>query len=495
MLAVVNIVLRDPSAVGAVDAALESGSHGRSAAAVRGGGESGGGLGVAWSVNGADTDGETLRFPAPGGDGSVAVAGADRDSGWGAHGTVRYGELAITALGGQREKGIPTGAWDTVAGDLDARTTDRFRLLGLRWHHPLGVGLSLAARAQVGHYSYDGVYPGVDFESRDSTDNNWLGTDVQLRWEASSNHQLVVGAEHRDNRRADYRSFDADGTLYYAGDHPFRVSSFYVEDELQIGENLVITSGVRYDHDEQSGDSTSPRLALVWMPRPATTVKLLYGRAFRSPNLYELWYQEGSVDSAKSNPDLVPEKVDTVELAATHRLREGVFAGASVYASRFHGLIEQRVDPADDRLQFQNAAEARTLGGELELTAQTRNGMAAYASLGLQRTVEEATRERLTNSPARLLKAGLAGPLAERWRFGAEVSHESSRRTVYGTATPGVTLANALLAWQATARLTLELQVRNLLDREYGLPGGIEHSQPAIDQDGRTFTLRLEARL
>jgi outer membrane receptor protein involved in Fe transport len=43
-------------------------------------------------------------------------------------------------------------------------------------------------------------------------------------------------------------------------------------------------------------------------------------------------------------------------------------------------------------------------------------------------------------------------------------------------------------------RWTLSLVVRNLLNTRYALPGGFEHLQDAIEQDGRTVSLQLRAR-
>ena len=48
---------------------------------------------------------------------------------------------------------------------------------------------------------------------------------------------------------------------------------------------------------------TDPRLALIHRPTDDLTLKLIYGQAFRAPNDYELFYNDGGV-SQKANPDL-----------------------------------------------------------------------------------------------------------------------------------------------------------------------------------------------
>ena len=40
----------------------------------------------------------------------------------------------------------------------------------------------------------------------------------------------------------------------------------------------------------------------------------------------------------------------------------------------------------------------------------------------------------------------------------------------------------------------LEFRISNLFNTRYAYPGGVEHLQPAIGQDGRTFIVRLTTR-
>ncbi len=56
----------------------------------------------------------------------------------------------------------------------------------------------------------------------------------------------------------------------------------------------------------------NPRAALIWNPLERTTVKFIYGEAYRIPNAYELYYSDGNVTQA--NPGLDPETIRTYEL-------------------------------------------------------------------------------------------------------------------------------------------------------------------------------------
>ena len=85
---------------------------------------------------------------------------------------------------------------------------------------------------------------------------------------------------------------------------------------------------------------------------------------------------------------------------------------------------------------------------------------------------------------------------------GLELRYESGRRTVYDTRTDPFLLANVTLTATprvlqrspATEPLTLALRISNLFDASYATPGGVEHRQPAIIQDGRSVAAELRYR-
>lgn len=85
-----------------------------------------------------------------------------------------------------------------------------------------------------------------------------------------------------------------------------------VLDEWRIADSWTFTSGLRFDYFTDVGLSVAPRLALVWDPGYRTTVKWLYGRGFRPPAFLERLARPNQ-GIVVGNPDLEPEKVDTIE--------------------------------------------------------------------------------------------------------------------------------------------------------------------------------------
>jgi iron complex outermembrane receptor protein len=77
---------------------------------------------------------------------------------------------------------------------------------------------------------------------------------------------------------------------------------------------VILSAGARFDHYSGLGNSANPRVGLIYRPWDRTTLKFLYGQAFRVPSLYELYYAYGT--SPEGKPLLNPETIHTTEVNA-----------------------------------------------------------------------------------------------------------------------------------------------------------------------------------
>jgi vitamin B12 transporter len=78
--------------------------------------------------------------------------------------------------------------------------------------------------------------------------------------------------------------------------------SYWLQDQLFVGENLVLIAGARMDDHQSFGRKTTFRIAPAYeIFSTGTRFKASFGTGFRSPSLYELY-------SVYGNPDLEPEK-------------------------------------------------------------------------------------------------------------------------------------------------------------------------------------------
>jgi len=92
----------------------------------------------------------------------------------------------------------------------------------------------------------------------------------------------------RWNLKQDQENYDQQPYVLYVDDHDSSVDdSVYPQDEYTIRRNVILSAGARFDHYSGLGNSAKPRVGLIYRPWERTTLKFLYGQAFRVPSLYE----------------------------------------------------------------------------------------------------------------------------------------------------------------------------------------------------------------
>ncbi|ATE62785.1 TonB-dependent siderophore receptor [Thauera sinica] len=118
-----------------------------------------------------------------------------------------------------------------------------------------------------------------------------------------------------------------------------RLFGVYVEDNLYVGDRLILTPGLRFDHHSEFGDNTSPSLNAAYQIDRQLTLKGGIARAYKAPNLYQLnpnyvynsrgngcWAMVGPC-YILGNPDLDPEISINKEIGLAFRNDTGWAAG------------------------------------------------------------------------------------------------------------------------------------------------------------------------
>jgi len=503
MFAVLNIITKKGVVLDGLEVSAETGSFGRKRATGAYGKRFDRDLDIMVSGSWADIGGHDLFFEGfddPSTNNGVAEK-KDGERFYGFLSNVRYKDLSIQGIFSSREKVVPTGAWGTVFNDDNHKTLDERAFVELKYDGNLSADKIIMLRGYFDHYYYDGTYPYNEedevYNSYDDSDGNWLGGEFQFQWDVRSNNRLTAGTEFNDHFRSDYRDWDDEET-YFDENYPFRVLSFYLQNEYQAAENLSLTLGLRGDKYSTVGSSISPRGAVVYNPVKSGTLKLLYGEAFRAPNVYETHYEDPGV--SKPNTTIEPEKIRTAEIIWEQRLGTTSFGTVSMYNYEMIDLIEQVIDLSDSLLQFQNKRKTSTTGLELELHTMLRKGIWGYTSYTYQKAEDAVLKKKLSNSPEHILKTGLTVPVMDHIYASAELLYESERKTLLGTYTEPTFLTNLhLSARQVFDRIDLSFHIRNIFDRSYSTPGGFEHLQPisavdlpAIIQNGRDLSVRIK---
>ncbi len=492
MFAVVNLVTRKGVGIDGVRLAVEAGSPGLVRGAAMAGKELGNGVDVFLSAQGTSIAGEDVyskEFDTPETNNGVA-RGLDGDHNFGLFGSLSTGGLNLQALAVSREKAYPTAAWGVAFNDDRAKTLDRRIAFELGYAARLNAAMSLDLRAAYDDYFYKGWYPYETLWLDSSSGRAWLG-EAKFQWDLKANNRLVAGALFQDNVRADYRMWDSE-SVSFDGNYPFRLWSLYAHDEFQAARNLSFVVGLRYDYYSSVGGAITPRVAVVWHASPSGTLKVLYGEAFRKPTIYETYYEDPAT-LYKANPDIRRERIQTGELVWENVWSPRLYSSVSLYRWAMKDLIDQRTDPADGWVEFTNLGRVTATGLDADLRARPASGVEVYIGYTLQNAKDSDTGVRLTNQPRHLVNTGLSLSLPRVLTASLRTVLETGRTTIRGAKTSGFALVSAnLISEPLLGHLRLGVTVRNLFDTTYMLPGGFEHVQAAIVQEGRTIAVKAE---
>jgi iron complex outermembrane receptor protein len=431
------------------------------------------------------------------------AAGRDGDKFGSAFASLSWKDFTFQAAYVDRKKDIPTASFGTVFNDPWNRTEDKRYYADLKYEGKAGEKTGLMARIFYDWYWYGGHYiyedstvnptPPFLYDFQDEALNEWWGGEVKLLRTLFAYHRVTAGTEVRRNVQRRQKNFIADPyDLIMDINKSDTVWALYLQDEWTLGKGFLLNAGVRYDHYDTFGGTTNPRIALIYSPLSRTTVKLLYGQAFRAPNAYELYYEGGG---NKANPNLDPETIQTYEAVLEQGVGERIRLVADAFSYDIRNLISQVTDPTDSMLVFNNIERVKAKGIELAAEGKWPNGFSGRASYMIQRTEDADTGERLTNSPSSLAKLNAVVPVwSDKLFTGVELQYIADRKTPKGGTADGAGVVNlTLLAPKLVKGMEISGSVYNLFDKAYGVPGGEEHVQNVIPQDGRSFRLKVTA--
>ena len=451
-----------------------------------------------------DSRGQNLFFPefnSPATNHGVAVRGDDDQyKDWIA--TAAWRDFTLQGVYGWREKAIPTASFETVFNDRRNRTQDGRRYLDLSYEHTFAGNWYFNGRVFYDQSRYDGgyIYAGdpalnpAGVLNVDLARGEWWGTELRVSREFFRRHRITVGAELRDNLRQWQLNYDVQPFyLYTDEDRSSRDWGTYLQDEFTISPKLILNAGVRYDRYYSFGGTVNPRAGLIYRPWGRTTFKLLYGTAFRAPNVFEMFYYAPNYDF-RSN--LRPEKIRSTELLFEQALNKRVRFTASGYYNWIDDLISQETDPRTGNIMYRNLNGVAARGLEFELAGKIAWEIEGRASYSLEQTRDRLTKADLTNSPRHLGKLNLVVPLVREKLFaGVDAQYTSRRKTPSGSSVGSFPIFNlTLFNTRLLEHFDLSASLYNLFDKKYADPGSEEHVQNGLQQDGRNFRVKLTWR-
>jgi iron complex outermembrane receptor protein len=487
---VVNVVTKSAAQLKGVEVAASAASHDEIAGRITGAHTGANGLALTLSASGLRDDGQSFDIPSIG----RTAAETDRSKVGSVFARLSYDGGALEVLHGDRRKAVPGGQQASLFDDPDNRIRDVETLVSLLWERPIG-GADVSARLTYGDYQYRAsyAYGAPDYPVRtllhDDGEGQWWTAEIKASATLAQRHRVVAGIEYQDNSRQDQSNFAA-GTVYLDDRRTSWRYGLYVQDDYSLLDNLIVSAGLRYDALEGGQDSLNPRLGLIYHPDTATALKLLYGTAFRTPNVYESFWSFPGTEEANLN--LKPEKISTLEGVVERVFADTLRVSASVFRYRISDLIQLGVGPGGLN-QYQNIAAVRATGAGIEAELGAKDALQLRASYSYSHATD-GDGNRLTNSPLNLAKLNVSAPLGRHLRGGVEAQYVSGRTTDLQPIDAYTVVNATLIAIDLAPRLEVSASVYNLFDARYFDPAELDGVHGLMPQPGRAFRLKAVYR-
>mgnify|MGYP000112017725 CR=1 FL=1 len=274
---------------------------------------------------------------------------------------------------------------------------------------------------------------------------------------------------------------DANGNLIAPGDPVQDVSDssyiflretertnhyLFIQDVWNIASDWDLTAGIRHDNYSDFGNTTNPRLALVWSTSLNLSTKLLYGKAFRAPSFAET----GNINNpvALGNPDLRPEKMETLELVFDFHPSDNWNAIVNFYQYVWEDIIQYV--PEEIGNVAQNFGQQTAYGVEIEVNKQLSQNVSLAANYAWSEARNDTNDTDVAYVPKHLWYLQLDWNLSENLNLNVQNHYVMDRERDIGDLRDRIDnywLTNLTLRWQPeTHNYEAALLVKNLFDED-----------------------------
>ncbi len=405
--------------------------------------------------------------------------------------------------------------WDTTA--LNLALTERTEILaglGTKGHFSdwdISANLSHFWLDKSKVFTSSGYLDGIANTSGTFTDTDpsgWWAFDTKAT-RKFGDHELTVGA---GTYRYQTRSLTYNTSAWrHASDQTFSVetagksnlSGIYIEDQIQLRENISLTAGVRFEQwkafdgsisqvsakspmvysDREENDS-NVSLSSQWAFAEKWSAQLSLATATRFPTVGELFQGKfdsvGVFDPKSFDPNLRPEKSNDANLIIRHE-----FDKARVTASVFYQDVDdfifsfERLDAGVKRTSFVNIERVRQTGVELivETYGWLLNGLnldfnIAYIDDTILRNsiLPVSEGHQFPRIPYWRINSQARYDLAQDWRLSGGVRYASRPNTnlegtqrgdTFGYASEQL-IADMRVSWQANTTTELSFGIDNI---------------------------------
>jgi outer membrane cobalamin receptor len=204
------------------------------------------------------------------------------------------------------------------------------------------------------------------------------------------------------------------------GKHASDLKAFFLQDELSLGESIIVVAGVRRDDHSQYGEQTSPKVSGRYMNKgTGTIVRVSYGESFRSPTPNDLYSPFMFCPAAfcgidlvtVGNPNLKPETSKEYEAGFEQPFGQAgqlKFAGFSRKTKDMIIWLKTNPTVTSEHWQPENIGNATVKGYEAEATLKLASTVRLDVNYTYTNPVDESTGNKIPFIPKTQWKGSLS---------------------------------------------------------------------------------------
>lgn len=323
-----------------------------------------------------------------------------------------------------------------------------------------------------------------------------IGSPSAKEWDFRFEHSFVYTGWENHRLRFDYgfyfgdlfetseiKNFDAAGaalpnlqdvsddpSLVYLLPHDVFVRYALLENRWAISPSLETTMGLRLDDYSNFGSTTNPRASIVWQIDDNSTIKFLYGRAFRSPSFAELYIINNPV--IEGDPTLEPEIINSYDISFIERMGFSSQLTLNVFFNEIDDPIDLQAD-TNGKLVFSNISGLKSRGVNIGYDTEFLLSHRLNAGFAYQSVERQSTGNDIGRYPRRNLYTNYTWEIDENWRLGALWRWVSDRnRTEADPRAPldGYDVLDVKITRKWSPAFSTSLLIKNSLDEDIREP-------------------------